>query len=60
VTRVAREVEETALYTTDVPATMADLEHLGEENGVTGLDVTVKRPTLEDVFLELTGRAYRG
>ena len=59
VTRVAHEVDETVLYTTDVPATIADLERLGEQVGAKNLDVAVKRPTLEDVFLELTGRALR-
>ncbi len=59
VTRVAQEVDETVLYTTDVPATIVDLERVAEEVGASGLDVAVKRPTLEDVFLELTGRALR-
>ncbi len=59
VTRVAHEVDDTVLYTTDVPATIGDLERLAEEVGASGLDVAVKRPTLEDVFLELTGRALR-
>ena len=59
VTRVAHETDETVLYTTDVPATIGDLERLGEQLGAKNLDVAVKRPTLEDVFLELTGRALR-
>jgi len=59
VSHVAHEVDETVLYTTDVPATIGDLERVAEEVGASGLDVTVKRPTLEDVFLELTGRALR-
>ena len=59
VTRVAHEVDDTVLYTTDVSATIGDLERLAEEVGASGLDVAVKRPTLEDVFLELTGRALR-
>jgi ABC-2 type transport system ATP-binding protein len=59
VTRMAHEVDDTILYTTDVPATISDLEHLAEEVGASGLDVAVRRPTLEDVFIELTGRALR-
>ena len=59
VSRVVHEADDTVLYTTDVPATIGDLERLGQEVGAGGLDVAVKRPTLEDVFLELTGRALR-
>jgi ABC-2 type transport system ATP-binding protein len=59
VTRVAHEVDETVLYTTDAPATIADLLRVGDEVGAEHLDVAVRRPTLEDVFLELTGRALR-
>jgi ABC-2 type transport system ATP-binding protein len=59
VTRVGREGDETVMYTTDVPATIVDLERLAAELGQGGLDIAVKRPTLEDVFLELTGRALR-
>jgi len=59
VTRVAHELDETVVYTTDAPATMGDLLHLADELGVQGLDVAVRRPTLEDVFLALTGRALR-
>jgi ABC-2 type transport system ATP-binding protein len=59
VTRVAQDTDETVLHTRDVPATIRDLFALADSAGATGLDVTVKRPTLEDVFLELTGRALR-
>jgi len=47
------------LYTTDVPATIVDLERLGEQTSESEIDVAVKRPTLEDVFLDLTGRTLR-
>ncbi|HYI23126.1 MAG TPA: ABC transporter ATP-binding protein [Candidatus Limnocylindrales bacterium] len=57
--RVAREVDETVLYTADVPATIGDLLRVSDELGLEGLDISVRRPTLEDVFLELTGRALR-
>jgi len=59
VTRVAHEDDETVLYTTDVPATIVDLEQLGQKADQNEIDVAVKRPTLEDVFLDLTGRALR-
>jgi ABC-2 type transport system ATP-binding protein len=59
VSRVAHEEEETVLYTAQVPATIGALLELGEQLNLTGLDIAVKRPTLEDVFLQLTGRALR-
>jgi ABC-2 type transport system ATP-binding protein len=59
VARVAHEDGETALYTTDVPGTVGALLALGDELGIRDLDLAVRRPTLEDVFLELTGRALR-
>ena len=59
VRRVAREGTESIVYTADVPRTIAALLQLGEELGIDDLDLAVRRPTLEDVFLELTGRALR-
>lgn len=59
VSHVAREDEEVVLYTPDVPATIGELLALSEELHIEGLDIAVRRPTLEDVFLELTGRALR-
>jgi len=59
VRRLARENGEVALYTRDVPGTMSALLQLGEELGVGGVDFVVRRPTVEDVFLELTGRGLR-
>ena len=59
VSRMAHEDGEVALYTTDVPSTVGALLRLGDELGIQGLDLAVRRPTLEDVFLELTGRALR-
>jgi ABC-2 type transport system ATP-binding protein len=59
VSKVAHEDGETALYTRDVPATVGALLQLGDELHIEGLDLAVRRPTLEDVFLELTGRALR-
>ena len=57
--RVVHENSETVLFTPDVPATVGALLDLGEQLGVNGLDIAIRRPTLEDVFLELTGRALR-
>ncbi|MEO6351418.1 MAG: ABC transporter ATP-binding protein [Candidatus Limnocylindrales bacterium] len=59
VQRVAQEVDETVLYTAQVPQTVGALLKLGDELGLEGLDLAVRRPTLEDVFIELTGRALR-
>ena len=59
VTRAAEEDGETVLYTADVTATIGALlvrmETLGREPGNLG----IRRATLEDVFLDLTGRALR-
>ena len=59
VTRVAHEADETCLYTADVPRTIGQLLPIADELGIHDLDLAVRRPTLEDVFLELTGRALR-
>jgi ABC-2 type transport system ATP-binding protein len=56
---VAHEDEEAVLYTRDVPATIGALLELGEQLSLGSLDIAVRRPTLEDVFLQLTGRALR-
>ena len=59
VSHIAHEDDEVVLYTRNVPRTIAGLLELGESVGAPDLDVAVRRPTLEDVFLELTGRALR-
>ena len=59
VTQLVRETDEVILHTPDVPATIGDLLRLTDELGIGGLDIAVRRPTLEDVFLKLTGRALR-
>jgi len=59
VSRVAHEDDEVVLYTANVPRTIAALLELAESVAADDLDVAVRRPTLEDVFLELTGRALR-
>ncbi|HEX7473895.1 MAG TPA: ABC transporter ATP-binding protein [Candidatus Limnocylindrales bacterium] len=47
------------LYTADVPATISDLLAATETLGLEASNLTVRRATLEDVFLDLTGRALR-
>jgi ABC-2 type transport system ATP-binding protein len=46
-------------YSTDVPATMAGLLDLANRGAIAFDDLTVRRATLEDVFLKLTGRRIR-
>ncbi|MGZ8527573.1 MAG: ABC transporter ATP-binding protein [Candidatus Limnocylindrales bacterium] len=51
--------ETTSLYSSDVPATIAALLALTEARGVEPDNMTIRKATLEDVFLALTGRALR-
>ena len=46
-------------YSADVPATMAGLITLSQQGELAFEDLTVRRATLEDVFLKLTGRKIR-
>jgi len=55
VTHVRCDGPEVTLYTTDAPATLAAL--VSQEEGLS--DLHVRRATLEDVFLKLTGRRLR-
>jgi ABC-2 type transport system ATP-binding protein len=59
VVRVADEDELVLLYTTDVPATIGAVLAATDALGTPPEDLAVRRPSLEDVFLELTGRALR-
>ena len=47
------------LYTADVAATIGDVLDASEALGVEPANLGVRRATLEDVFLDLTGRALR-
>jgi ABC-2 type transport system ATP-binding protein len=46
------------MFTNDPGSTVSGLVHLLESRGNKILDLSVTRPTLEDVFLELTGRSW--
>lgn len=59
VSRVVHEDGEVALYTADVPATIGALLAASERLGSEPANLAVRRATLEDVFLDLTGRALR-
>jgi ABC-2 type transport system ATP-binding protein len=59
VTSVKHEDGVVLLYTRDVPATIGAVLDASEALGVEPADLGVRRATLEDVFLDLTGRALR-
>jgi ABC-2 type transport system ATP-binding protein len=59
VSSVTHDSDETLLYTSDVAATIGALLALTEARGVDPQNLGVRRATLEDVFLDLTGRALR-
>jgi ABC-2 type transport system ATP-binding protein len=59
VVSVAHEAGEVVLYTRDVPGTIEGLLAATEAEGSEPENLTIRRPTLEDVFLALTGRALR-
>ena len=59
VVSVKHENGEVLVYTRDVPATIGAVIDAAEAVGVEPANLGVRRPTLEDVFLDLTGRALR-
>ena len=59
VTSTAREDGETVLYTRDVPGTIGAVLEASEELKAEPGNLAVRRATLEDVFLALTGRTLR-
>ncbi|MDQ3553860.1 MAG: ABC transporter ATP-binding protein [Chloroflexota bacterium] len=59
VARVVHEDGAVALYTRDVAATIGGLLEATREVGQEPQNLAVRRATLEDVFLDLTGRALR-
>jgi ABC-2 type transport system ATP-binding protein len=59
VSSVKHDVGEVLLYTSDVAATIGALLAMTEARGVEPHNLGVRRATLEDVFLDLTGRALR-
>jgi ABC-2 type transport system ATP-binding protein len=59
VSSVKHDADETLLYTNDVATTIGALLSLTEAREVDPQNLGVRRATLEDVFLDLTGRALR-
>jgi ABC-2 type transport system ATP-binding protein len=59
VVSVKEDSREVLLYTRDVGATIGALLALTEQRGLEPQNLAIRRATLEDVFLDLTGRALR-
>ncbi len=59
VTDVKSDETETLLYSRDVGRTIGALLALAEGQGLEPQNLAIRRATLEDVFLDLTGRALR-
>jgi ABC-2 type transport system ATP-binding protein len=59
VTRASQEDGQTVLYSKDVPATIGGLLALADKLKIEPHNLGVRQATLEDVFLDLTGRALR-
>jgi ABC-2 type transport system ATP-binding protein len=59
VTRAAQEDGQTVLYSKDVPATIGALLAMADAHSFEPHNLGIRQATLEDVFLDLTGRALR-
>jgi ABC-2 type transport system ATP-binding protein len=59
VTSVAIDETDTLVYTRDVGATIGALLAAADERGLEPQNLAIRRASLEDVFLALTGRALR-
>ncbi|MEA2630493.1 MAG: type transport system ATP-binding protein [Chloroflexota bacterium] len=59
VSSVKHDGEAVLLYSSDVAATVGALLALTESHGIEPQNLGIRRATLEDVFLDLTGRALR-
>ncbi len=59
VTDACQSGKEVTLYSKAVPKTLTELTDFGEAHDLTLDDLHVRRATLEDVFLKLTGRRIR-
>jgi len=60
VTGVRQANERYIIYTESMQPTLVAVLSYAEEKGIPLTDLQVRTPTLEDVFLELTGRELRG
>jgi ABC-2 type transport system ATP-binding protein len=59
VVRAAQEDSQTVLYSRDVAGTIGALLGMADAAGVDPRNLGIRQATLEDVFLDLTGRALR-
>jgi ABC-2 type transport system ATP-binding protein len=59
VTRASQEDGQTVLYSKDVAATIGALLSMADDAKVEPKNLGIRQATLEDVFLDLTGRALR-
>jgi hypothetical protein len=59
VTRATKEDGQTVLYSKDVPGTIGGLLATADGLSVEPHNLGIRQATLEDVFLDLTGRALR-
>ena len=59
VTSIKHDEDAVLLYSSDVAATVGALLAATEAHGIEPQNLGIRRATLEDVFLELTGRALR-
>ena len=53
------QADRVSMFSDDVPTSMSALLQLGQERGEPIQDLRLRRATLEDVFLKLTGRTLR-
>ena len=59
VTRAAQEQGQTVLYSKDIQGTIGALLAMSDELAIEPRNLGIRQATLEDVFLDLTGRALR-
>jgi len=59
VTRASQEDGQTVLYSKDVPSTIGALLAMADDLSFEPKNLGIRQATLEDVFLDLTGRALR-
>jgi ABC-2 type transport system ATP-binding protein len=59
VTRAAQEQGQTVLYSKDIPGTIGALLAMADQLSIEPRNLGIRQATLEDVFLDLTGRALR-
>jgi ABC-2 type transport system ATP-binding protein len=59
VSKVTQDGDRFVLHTREASSVLTELTHLSERNSLDLEGITVRKATLEDVFLELTGKALR-